>query len=270
MYRVLLLIVLVGVVFIISDVSEEKIVFLDVGQGDSILLQDGTVQVLVDGGPGMKVLSELGEQMPFIDRKIEIMVLTHPQRDHMEGLLYILDRYDVGLVLLPKVASKTLMQEKWLEKIAQSGTEWRFAWAGQKIKAGEMEISILGPFDDGVTVRNVNDASVMMRVDYEDLSLLLTGDAEKRVENQLVMKTDRKLLDVDVLKAGHHGSKTSTTQRLLNVVSPGAVVISVGADNKFGHPRSEVLERLGDIPIWRTDRNGAVKFSYLNGQWFVK
>jgi competence protein ComEC len=257
--------------------AEQKVVFLDVGQGDATLLQDGNYQILVDGGPGMKVLEELGEQMAWTDKRVEILVLTHPQEDHMEGLLHVLDRYEVGLVLIPRVATDTLLQKEWLKRIQEKGIDWRFAWAGQQITAGAMKVQILAPFEDGAMVRNVNEASVIVRVVYgnenkgqEELSILLTGDTEKKGENVLIARTDPSLLDIDVLKAGHHGSKTSTTPGLVSAMTPQAVVISVGADNKYGHPAQEVLDRLKDIPVWRTDEDGAVKFFLAQGKWWVR
>lgn len=269
--------VLIGFLLMAGPAAERKVVFLDVGQGDATLLQDGRYQVLVDGGPGMKVLEGLGEQMAWFDREIELVILTHPQEDHMEGLLHVLDRYKVGLVMIPRVATDTLIQKKWIEKIQQNGAVWRFAWAGQRIEVGDIELSILHPFEGEAMPKNVNDASVVARIDFgkkdtgeKRLSFLLPGDAEKKVENMLIARTEPVLLDADVLKAGHHGSKTSTTPAMVNAMTPQAAVISVGADNKFGHPTQEVLDRLKDIPVWRTDEDGAVKFSYVKDGWVVK
>ncbi len=302
---------------------EDKVVFLDVGQGDSILLQNGTRQVLIDGGPGMTVLTRLGEEMPWFDRSIEVVVLTHPQQDHMEGLLHVLDRYEVGMVLLPKIAHTSQMQEEWLERIVEKDIDYRFAWAGQRLEVGEIAMRILGPIDSeeakAAIKANLNNASMVARVDYCSdetppslplsplrqgfegqageaqgsaginapldkggiggisepvvgcLSFLLTGDIEKRVENILVQNTREDLLDVDVLKAGHHGSKTSTNEILIDKATPAAAVISVGSDNKFGHPHGEVLERLKGMPIWRTDEVGSVRFRHLpDGQWIIR
>lgn len=278
MYRILLIVLVVTAIVFSNNMSENKVVFLDVGQGDAILFQDGSVQVLIDGGPGMKVLSELGKQMPWFDKKIEVIILTHPQRDHMEGLLHVLDRYEVGLILIPKVAASSLMQEEWLQRIIQKDIRYRFAESGQLLSVGDMQFQILGPFNSDAAKAaikaNINNASVMTRVDYcpekTCLSFLLTGDAEKRMETMLVNNTQSEILNVNILKVGHHGSNSSTHEQLLQAVKPQAAVISVGADNKFGHPRDEVLTRLGDIPIWRTDEKGAIKFSYLDGQWMVK
>lgn len=269
---------LIILVWLVSNAQpEQKVVFLDVGQGDATLLQDGSYQILVDGGPGMKVLEELGEQMAWMDKRLEVIIMTHPQEDHMEGLVHILDRYEVGLVIIPRVATDTLLQKEWLKRIQDKGIDWRFAWAGQIITAGDMSVQILAPFEDGAMVRNVNEASVVARLVYgseskgqKELSFLLTGDMEKKGENVLLARTDPILLDTDILKAGHHGSKTSTSTALVSAVTPQSAVISVGADNKFGHPAQEVLDRLKDIPVWRTDRDGAVEFSYLKDGWTVK
>lgn len=289
MHRVLLLMLISSFVIVGNNKAQNKVVFLDVGQGDSILFQDGSKQVLIDGGPGMKVLSELGKQIPWFDKKIEVVILTHPQRDHMEGLLRVLDRYEVGLVLIPRVSSNTLMQDEWLSRIIEQDIPYRFAWAGQKLLVGDMQFQILGPFDidaaKAATKADINNASVMTRVDFcpegtaprslesevgSCLSFLLTGDAEKRVETMLVKNTSSEMLKADILKVGHHGSNSSTHEQLLQAVSPNAAVISVGSDNKFGHPMDEVLERLGDIPVWRTDEQGAVQFAYLDGRWLLK
>lgn len=285
--------------------AEDKVVFLDVGQGAAILLQDGTQQVLIDGGPGMTVLTRLGEEMPFFDRRIEVVILTHPERDHVEGLLHVLDRYEVGLVLLPKIAHTSQMQEVWLERIINKSIDYRFALnhqpsprpspeasedaarlrpAGvgfrvglgprQRVLVGDIVITVLGPFDSeaarAAARASLNNASVITRVDFAGLSFLLTGDAEKRVEKMLVENTSEDLLDVEVLKAGHHGSKTSTNKMLVDKSSPSAAVISVGADNKFGHPHPDVLERLEGLPVWRTDEDGSVRFKLVDDErWII-
>ncbi len=270
------ILILISTLLLLAAVPppEDKVVFLDVGQGDAILLQEGTRQVLIDGGPGMAVLRRLGKEMPWFDRRLEVVVLTHPQRDHLEGLLHALDRYEVNLVLLPRVAHASRMQEVWLEKISSKGIPYRFAWAGQELRAGDISLRILAPLDTeaarAAARADVNNASVAVRADFHGLSFLLTGDNEKRLEVVLVRNTEEKLLDVDVLKAGHHGSKTSTTQLLVDRASPSATVISVGADNKFGHPSLEVLERLAGRPLWRTDWSGSIRFIHTKSeQWLA-
>src|SRR5687768_14758076 len=109
---IILLLIIVGGSLV--PTPETKVVFLDIGQGDAILLQEGTKQVLIDGGPGRTVLERLGEELPWLDRTIEVVIATHPDRDHLEGLLYVIEQYDVGLVLLPEIPHTTDLQEAWL------------------------------------------------------------------------------------------------------------------------------------------------------------
>lgn len=268
-----LVLVVVLMLLVFTSQSEDKVVFLDVGQGDAILLQSGARQVLVDGGPGMDVLRRLGEEMPWFDRRIEVVVLTHPQSDHMEGLLHVLERYDVGMVLLPKAISSTQMQKVWLDRIIDKGIPYRFAWSGQEISFDNLKLSIINPFDvleaEAATRASVNNASVVMRVDYNEMSFLLTGDIERRVEKIVMERVDKEVLNVDVLKVGHHGSKSSSRKELIDVVAPQMAVISVGGDNKYGHPHKDVLDRLADVLIMRTDQSGSVRFKWVDGEWLV-
>ena len=245
----------------------DKVVFLDVGQGDAILLQDETAQVLIDGGPGMAVLRELAREMPWFDRKIEVVVNTHPDRDHLEGLLHVLERYEVGLVLMPEVRHDSQLYAAWLKLLEEKGVPVRFARAGQGLKAGDLEIAVLGPMPDLVS-RKTNDASVITRVDFGEMSWLLTGDAEKKVENALAGAYSD-VLDADILKAGHHGSNSSTHAVLIQAATPAAAVISVG-ENSYGHPHPDVLARLAGRHVWRTDEDGSVRFVKVGDQWLLK
>lgn len=253
----------------------QSITFLDIGQGDAILLQDGTRQVLIDGGPGATVLERLGDELPWFDRRIEVVIATHPDRDHLEGLLHVLERYHVDLVLLPQMPHTSQLQAAWLTHLEQQlqakKIAYRFAWQGQELHlSDELKIRILGPVSDDQQIvapgRKTNNAAILTRVDFSDLALLLTSDAEAVVERMLVAR-ETDLLDVDILKAGHHGSKTSTTAELLQATSPAAVVISVGKDNSYGHPHPTVLDRLKDIPTWRTDEAGSIRLVHTNSQW---
>lgn len=256
-----------------AEVPQDKVVFLDIGQGDSTLFQEQTTQILIDGGPGAQVLERLGEEMPWFDRTVDVVILTHPQQDHLEGLLHVLDRYHVGLVLFPQAAYASQLQSAWLQMLIDRHIPYRFAWAGESLTAGDLRVRVLAPFpdaeDQALIRKNVNEASTTTRVDFSGLSLLLSGDAERAAEHLLVQRTDPRLLDVVVLKAGHHGSKTSTTPELLKATTPGAVVISVGAHNRYGHPSPITLEHLKGIPTWRTDEHGSVRFLYNTGKWFV-
>lgn len=268
----LLLIIILG----FMAVPEDKVVFLDVGQGDAVLLQHQTSQVLIDGGRGTAVLSRLAEELPWFDRSIEVVIATHPDQDHLEGLLHVLQRYEVKLVILPQIPHDTDLQEEWLTRlqaaVKERGVQYRFAWEGQRIKAGELEIQILSPFDNGTFIGSSksNDASVITRIDMYGRSFMLTGDAEKKVENMLVQRYEGKdVLDVDILKAGHHGSNTSTHAVFLQETTPSAAVISVGEDNRYGHPHALVLKRLDGMPLWRTDEDGSIRFVYDQNSWLV-
>lgn len=255
--------------------AEDKVVFLDVGQGDSILFQKGTQQVLVDGGAGNAVLSRLGEELPWWDKKIQVVVSTHPDKDHLEGLLQVVRRYNVGLVLLPAVPHTSQLQESWLNELEALMREKRGhvreVGAGQRLVMDGVTFEILSPWPELLATLGgkTNNGSVIMRVDVEDLSVLLTADAEEVVERQLVQREAGGKLKVDVLKVGHHGSKTSTSQSLLEMVTPKLAVISVGAKNAYGHPTQQILDRLAGIRTLRTDELGSVRLTRVDKQWLL-
>lgn len=254
---------------------QDKVVFLDVGQGDAIFIQNGTQQVLIDGGEGTAVLDQLAREMPFWDETIELLIESHPQQDHMEGFLHILESYNVGAVLLPRAASPTQLQEAWLQMLEDQGVPYRFTWTGQQIALANSTIHMLGPLDTTMTRAaarsDINNASTIVRLDMYDLQFLFTGDAELREEQELVrVYHGSDLLDVDVLKAGHHGSNSSTHMPLLRAATPEISVISVGAGNRFGHPHPATLQRLRDTHLFRTDESGSVRFLYTDGSWFVQ
>jgi len=268
---ILVLICQAAIVAAVYSVPADKLVILDVGQGDAIFLQDGTAQVLIDGGRGAAVLSGLAQEMPWFDRRIEVLVATHPQQDHMEGFMHILDRYEVGLIVMPYLPADSPLQEAWLAKIKQANIVYRFAHAGQKLDFGDADLAILAPGSspeyENMARKNLNNGSIIARADFHGLSFLLTGDAERPAELALVNNTDAALLDADILKVGHHGSKTSTSPELLSAVTPMAAAISVGADNSYGHPAPLVLDRLRTVPVFRTDQLGAIRFLHGPDGW---
>jgi len=281
MFRILVitlsLLLIVGAWFVRAP--EDKVVFLDVGQGDSILLQDGTKQVLIDGGQGMTILRRLGEELPWFDRRIDVVVATHPDRDHLEGLVHVIERYEVGLVLLPQMPHTSQLQSAWLEELQKllesRKIAYRFGWQGQHLKVSdELQVQLLGPFAEKGMIfapgGKTNNAAILARADFADLSLLLTADAEASIEKRLTgAYNGQDILNVDILKAGHHGSKTSTTPALLAAASPSAVVISVGQDNRYGHPHPTVLGRLAEVDLWRTDEAGSVRFVRQGDEWLA-
>lgn len=266
---------LVGVLIIagtpLVPMSSASVNFLDVGQGDAILLQHGSQQLLIDGGPGNTVVQRVAQEMPWFDRTIEVVLNTHPDRDHLEGLVHLLDHYKVSLVLLPHIPHTSRLYDEWLARLQKAadlqGTQVRFAAEGQQLILQGVTVAFLSPAA-GERPRKINNVSVITHIDFAGLQLLLTGDAEASVERALVARYGPQLKS-EVLKIGHHGSKTSTTLELLAAAAPAATVISVGAANTYGHPHPTVLERLREMPTWRTNEHGTVRFVRADSQWLV-
>lgn len=238
--------------------------FLDVGQGDSIFIQakNGN-QVLIDGGPGNAVLSELQNIMPFYDRFIDMVVLTHPDADHLGGLVEVMKRYRVGLVLETGVEHSSALFAEWQNVLRESNATVRYARAGQTVVIDDdIAMQILSPLKNykGTALEKTNNTSIVSRLDYGSASFLFMGDAEEPVEHILLLIIPE-VLDTDILKVGHHGSKTSTSEKFLRAVSPDAAVISVGKGNRYGHPYTEVLDRLEEegARVLRTDVDGRVE-----------
>jgi competence protein ComEC len=239
-----------------------EIDFFDVGQGDSIFIETTSQnQILIDGGPGSSVLEKLGKEMPFWDRTIDLVVLTHPEIDHMSGLIEVLKRYKVENVLWTGVKKDTTEYEKWSKTLEKEGANIIIAKAGEKIIAGKAEIEVLWPLEsmENQELSESNDSSVILRMVYGQKSFLFTGDAARTSEESLV--SGGALIDSDVLKIGHHGSKTSSSDEFLEKISPEIGVIEVGKENRYGHPNQDVLDRLQKyaIKILRTDINGDIK-----------
>lgn len=222
------------------------VTFLDVGQGDATLIVTPSGrQVLVDGGPDPRLVTRgLGSRMPFWDRSLDIVALTHPHGDHLNGLLEVLDRYDVDLFLHRSADYPTAEYARWEQALAEGGGRSTVleAQRGHRIALGDgvvLEVLHPGPVTlDGET----NNNSLVLRLSYGDVVFLLTGDVETPIESALLARGAP--LDATVLKVGHHGSDSSTSASFLDAVSPSLAVISVGRDNRFGHPDDAVLQRL--------------------------
>ena len=243
------------------------VTFFDVGQGDAILIETPQGhQILIDGGPDEKVLEKLGTRMPFWDTRLDLVVLTHPDKDHVGGLIDVLDFYEVDNVLWTGVEKDTNLFQEWmkgLEKEQEQGTRVIIAQAAQKIAWSSSDVAfldILYPFKNlqGTKPRKVNDTSIVAKLIYGQDSFLLPGDISQTTENILVINDVD--LAADVLKAAHHGSKSSSMEAFIRAVNPLLTVIQVGGDNRYGHPYQEVLDRFSfnGIAILRTDQNGDI------------
>ncbi len=265
--------------------SKLQIVACDVGQGDGILISKGSSQVLVDGGPsGEKILSCLGEHMPFYDRELELIVLTNTDYDHMNGLSSVVERYTVmDFVTADGVHSSDAL-EKLRARLLDKGIEVTAVEQGDVLRIlGEetLELKVLWPpevIEEYVAVfsgelnkeareqilgasakrGDLNERSVVLLLLEDNFSALLMGDAGFQAEKELINKG--LLSPVDYLKVGHHGSKYASSEEFLQYVRPKEAVISVGQGNRYGHPTKEALERLEQVgaQIRRTDREGDI------------
>ena len=269
----LLIFLLVLVIFQLPK-KRLELVFCDVGQGDATLVSWGEYQMLVDGGPDSSVLSCLGKSMPFWDRNIEVVVATHPQADHMTGLVEVLKRYRVDRFYMSKVENDIAEVRELKKVIVESGVEWGELDDGVGFRFGGVELKVLHPFEISrswsvIEVSDVNEVSTVLLGSLGKFDFLLTGDIGEGIEDQLRLMN--RLKEVEVLKVAHHGSKYSTSEEFLEVVKPELAVISVG-ENRFGHPTREVLERLSGVGarVLRTDQEGRVRVISNGESWWVK
>jgi len=253
-------------VYNLSQPQFLEVIFFDVGQGDAIFIEiPQKQQILIDGGETSIILEKLNQEMPFWDRTIDLIILTHPEHDHLGGLIEVLKRYQVENILWTGVLRDTAEYREWQKLIQEEGAKIFIARAGQKILLPKLDpavyLDILWPLEslEGQKMQNTNNTSVVAKLIFGENSFLFTGDAYKSVERELMKQ--RIEIDVDVLKIGHHGSKTSSAEEFIKEVSPEVVVISSSQDNSYGHPHPEVLETLEKygINILRTDIQGDIK-----------
>lgn len=245
-----------------SDVDGLTVAFLDVGQGDAIYIEtpDG-VQVLIDGGPDSGVVRELAKQLPFYDRDLDVVLATHSDKDHIGGLIDVLARYEVETLVRTKNKNDTEVAKLFDELVASEGAEVFVAQAGQQLQLGaSTTLLILSPEGDP-SLWESNTASIVAQLQYGDSTFMLTGDAPVNIE-EYIAKSYGSLIESDVLKLGHHGSRTSTGAIFLDTVLPKFAVVSAGKDNSYGHPHREVVESLEgrDIQIVETAKEGSVVF----------
>ena len=236
--------------------------FLDVGQGDSIFIETPSGrQILVDGGRDNSVLRELASEMSFWDRSIDMIVATHPDADHIRGLIDVLNRYNVTTFIHSDVIHKTPVSVALVDAAAQEISYDIIARRGQVFDFGDgVYMRVLFP-DRDVTGVESNTGSVVVQIVYGEQEFLLTGDSPKMIEDYLVT-LDGDELKSDVLKMGHHGSRTSSSEIFVGFVSPTYGILSRGCENSYGHPHAEVLEILKkfDIETEDTCTRGRVTF----------
>lgn len=262
---IFLLLITIDIFLITLDFkhSRKVLIFamLDVGQGDALYIESPAgVQVLFDGGPARKILGPLQKVMSPFDRTIDAIVITNPDADHIGGLMDILKNYEVGAVLEPGTQNnsktfqnlKTEIQNKKIPKI--------LAKKGMRINmGGGTIIDILFP-DRDVSAWSTNDGSIVARLSYGMTTIMLTGDATSKTEKIILENNPADQIQSDILKVGHHGSRSSTSFSFAQAVTPKYALISSGKNNNYGHPHADTLKTLesAGVKILRTDQLGTI------------
>ena len=252
------------VFFWAAQTSALRVHFFDVGQGDaSLIITPGGREVLIDTGASPHTIDKkLAERRPFFDRSIDLVILTHPDKDHVAGAATILRNYAVGGVIMPHVAKDEEFFEDIMRVVQERHIPVLYAEAGNRVRIDEeIYFDILWPPKEGEKVfpaSDTNDMSIVARLVYNNDTFLFTGDLEERGERLLGIFGAS--LNAEVLKVGHHGSSTSTSEDFLARVHPHLAIISAGTKNPYGHPHHEILERLTNtgIETLRTDENGDI------------
>lgn len=235
--------------------------FVDVGQGDCIFLRSPSGKtMLIDCGE----YSEYEAVESFLEEqnvsKLDVVVATHPHSDHMGGMRLIIQNYDIGTFYMPDKEHTTNAYEKMIEHLLEKDVDTVFATAGNSIDwDDEVEAMILSPIE-GVKYSDLNSYSIAIRFEYGEMSLLVAGDAERDAEELMLERFTPDELRSTVFKASHHGSSTSNSEEFLNAIDPECVVIQLGANNDYGHPHEEVLDRFFElyVDIYRNDIHGTV------------
>lgn len=245
--------------------------FLDVGQGDSILIKSPSGQnILIDGGPDNRVVQRLGEKLPWYDRQIDLMILSHSHEDHVGGLVGVLRHYNVKKILYTGAVSNSPSYMEWLKIIREQKIPLTIIDRPQKIILGNnCELNIIYPDKSflGQEVKNLNNTSIAAILKYGDIKFFLGGDNEVEAEN--IILGLNKDLKVDIYKVSHHGSDTASSEFFLNALKPSLSIIEVGKDNKFGHPSLRTLKKLEreETNILRTDIEGTIEIQ-SNGEQY--
>ena len=235
--------------------------FIDVGQGDSCLMLHKGYVIMIDGGGSTDSKYDIGENtlLPYLlarkINKIDYLIVSHFDSDHAQGFIFVLKHLKVKNAILPIQATNSNLYQNFISICQAKKINVIYLKRGDFFNIGDLKFETLHPSNKFISENAMNNNSLVLRLDFFNTSILFTGDIEAIAEQELVLKCKSKL-DVDILKVGHHGSKTSTTEGFLKAVSPKIALIGVGLDNKFGHPGEEVIKRLEErkVSIFRTDK----------------
>lgn len=245
-----------------------QVTFLDVGQGDATLIRTPqNCTMLIDGGPPINLTQKIKDHLPILDKSIDLVVLTHPHLDHMAGLLELINRYDFQNLWITGVNYPTSEYSEFLLRAnLHPETQIKHITKPAKYHLCGIHITILAPLNSYLAQDNpnINNTSIILLLEFQDQKILLTGDAEHEQEQELLTYYQNTLPNLTILKAGHHGSRTSTSIELLKTTNPDFLIISAGQDNRYGHPHFETIQKadhLG-IQILRTDRHSDITFFF--------
>ena len=270
-YSSLIFLVLIGFnifiwYYVVSGAHDDlNIYFLDVGQGDSeLVVLPGDIKVLIDGGPGKGVLFELSEVLPKTDKYIDLIVMTHAQLDHFGGLYDVVNRYKVGAFVTTGRDGESEAWNDFAKLLKEKEIPVILVGAGDVVKYKDSIFLVLSPNEEFLNNKEINESSLILKLESEGASALFTGDMGFETENFLVDSYD---MDIDILKVPHHGSRFSSGLKFLAEAMPRISVIEVGSNNRFGHPTEAVLSRLKSVgsSIYRTDKNGTVHLEINDG-----
>lgn len=253
--------------------SSLRLWIFDIGQGDSILFDtnDGH-QVLIDGGPDNTVLSRLGQAMPLTDKEIDLVIITHNHADHLTGINEVLQHYAVDDIWISGATYDSQTYKKFVQLVSDKHVKTEDVTAGKTFSVSGLTGIALYPLESmvGANPTNPHDANIVTYWQYGATTALMTGDAES--EHEALMLNRGIVKHADILKVGHHGSYTSSSIPFLQAITPKIAVISVGKNNKFGHPHQVTLDHLAalGIPVLRTDQDGTVRFDISTAGYTYK
>ncbi len=252
----------------LSD-AEVSVHMIDVGQGDAAFIDNGDHDILIDAGPG----DHADELLEYLDAmgvyEIEYAFFSHPHEDHIGGADDVINRYKVENVVMPDYYENTACYRKLMEAVDYEGSDLVYTCSGDKFVIGDVTVEIFSP-GPRYKPEDANGISLVMKVSYGDIDTLFTGDAEVKNE-EFVLRNYPDMLDCEILKVGHHGSSTSSSEEFIYAVSPEVALISVGEGNSYGHPHIETLAVLNSYldEIHRTDREGDIVIGMTKDKYWV-